>query len=345
MAKYVAFWTLGQLAQALGGELRGPEDWIVERPQPVHSNDPRGLTFVSSEEYLRQAMLSGVGALLVPRQAPPIAKPAIAVDDPRASFGRFLAMCIRPLPFEAGIDARAVVSPEATVDPTASVGPFAVVERGAVVGPRARVYPFAYVGEGCTLGADVVIYPHAVLYQSIDIGDRSIVHAGAVLGADGFGYVWDGVRRVKIPQVGGVRLGSDVEIGALTGIDRSTAGDTEIGDGVKLDNLIQIGHNCSVGDHTVIASLTGISGSTSIGKRNTIAGQCATSDHVNTADDVVLGGRTGVTKDVGSPGTYWGLPAQPVGEAMRVQVLMNKLPDLFNRLRTLEKRVKELEGR
>ncbi|HEY0867875.1 MAG TPA: UDP-3-O-(3-hydroxymyristoyl)glucosamine N-acyltransferase [Fimbriimonas sp.] len=344
MEKRPSFWTLAELSELLGGELRGPGDLRICRAAPAHSQDAEGLTFASSEAFLKTAEASGVGAVLVPFSAPPVSKPAIAVENPRETFGRFLAMCHRPLPFEAGIHPKADVSPDADVDPTASVGAFAVIERGAKLGRACRVYPFAYVGEGCVLGAGAVVFPHAVLYQNVRLGDRAIVHAGAILGADGFGYVWDGQRQVKIPQVGGVEIGEDVEIGALTAVDRSTAGDTVVERGVKLDNLVQVGHNSIVGEHTVVAALVGISGSTQIGKRVTLAGQSATSDHVKIGDDVVMGGRTGVTKDVTEPGTYWGLPARPIGETMRIMALQAKLPSLYERLKALEKRVAELEG-
>jgi UDP-3-O-[3-hydroxymyristoyl] glucosamine N-acyltransferase len=343
MEKQPDFWTLGELAESFRGELRGPADLPIARPAPAQSSDPQGLAFVTSEAYLRLALESAVGALLVPRQTPAISKPAIAVDDPRTTFGRFLAMCHRPLPIAEGIHPAAIVSPEAAIDPTASIGPLAVVERGARIGPDARIYPFAYIGEDCQVGPGSVVYPHAVLYQSVRLGSRCTIHAGTVLGADGFGYVWDGERRVKIPQVGGVALGDDVEIGALTGVDRATSGDTVIGKGTKLDNLIQVGHNCEIGEHTVVAALVGISGSTTIGDRVTLGGQTATSDHVTIASDTVFGGRTGITKDVLEAGTYWGLPARPIGEAMRAMTLQNKLPSLLERIRKLEARLKALE--
>jgi UDP-3-O-[3-hydroxymyristoyl] glucosamine N-acyltransferase len=212
-----------------------------------------------------------------------------------------------------------------------------VVEQGAEIGTGSRIYSFAYVGENCRLGEGCTLYPHSVLYQDVTLGARSIIHSGAVLGADGFGYAWDGSRRVKIPQVGAVVLGDEVEIGANTTIDRATAGATVVGTGTKLDNLVQVGHNCRIGEHTVVAGLSGISGSTKIGSRNTLAGQVATADHVTVCDDVTLAGRTGVTNDIKEPGAYFGFPARPLGEAMRSLVLVSRLQDLFARVRKLER--------
>jgi len=340
MATEVSGWTLGELAQAFGGELVGPADLRVKRPVPADSEDGDGLTFAESDEYLRRAEAGGAGAVLAPRGSAPEGKPKILVDRPREAFGRFLAMNARPLPIETGIHPTAIVSPEATVPASASVGPYAVIERGAKIGENVRIYPFCYVGENCQVGDRTVLYPHVVLYQDVHVGAKAVIHAGAILGADGFGFAWDGSRHMKIPQVGGVTLSDDVEVGALTAIDRATAGNTQVGQGTKLDNLIQVGHNTRIGSHTVIASQTGISGSTTIGNRVTIAGQVATSDHVTVCDDVILGGRSGVTGNITEPGAYFGLPARPLGEAMRNLLLVTKLQDLFKRVKNLEKNAK-----
>lgn len=343
MEKDVQGWSLGELAELFGGELAGPADLRILRPVPADTEpDPHGLTFAENGNYLKLAEEGGAAAILVPKDAE-VTKPAIRVDRPREAFGRLLGMCHRPLPIEANVHPTAVVSAEAHVDPTASIGPYAVIERGAKVGAGCRVFPFCYVGENCELGEGTILHPHAVLVQDIVLGARCLVHPGAVLGADGFGFVWDGKRRVKVPQVGRVVLGDDVEVGANTAIDRATAGNTEVGAGTKLDNLVQIGHNTKIGEHTVIASLAGISGSTRIGNRVTIAGQVATSDHVSVADDITLAGRTGVTGDLKEPGAYFGLPARPLGEAMRTMVLVTKLQDLFDRVRALERKLKQNE--
>lgn len=336
-------WTLGELAESLGGELRGPADKVIRKPVPAQSSEADGIAFVTSEAYLKLALESGVGALLVPLEAPPLPVPVIAVANPREAFTRLLELCDHQPPLSDGVDPRACVADDAKIDPTAKIGPFAVVESGAVIGAHAKVYPFAYVGTDCHVGEEAVIYPHAVLYQDVRIGARSVVHAGAVLGADGFGYVWDGTRRVKVPQVGGVKLGDDVEVGALTAIDRSTSGETAIGNGTKIDNLVQIGHNTTIGEHSVIVALCGISGSTTIGSRTIFAGQAATSDHITVGDDITLGGRSGVSRDILEPGTYWGTPARPIGEEMRMMALERKLPSLFDRVKALEKKLRELE--
>ena len=332
-------WPLIELAAILGGRLEGPGDLRIKRPVPADAEDPAGLAFAETEEYLRQAAQGGAGAILAAEGSTPTGKPTIFVAKPREAFGRFLALCQRPLPLEPRVHPMAVVSPDARIAPTASIGPYAVVERGAVIGEQCRVFPFCYVGENCRLGSGTTLFPHAVLYQDVELGSRCVVHSGVVLGADGFGFVWDGKQRVKVPQVGRVMIGDDVEIGANTTVDRATAGATQVGNGTKLDNLVQIGHNTRIGEHTVIASLSGIAGSTRIGNRVTMAGQVATNDHVTIADDVILGGRTGATGDIKEAGTYFGLPARPLGEAMRTMVLTTKLADMFQRIKELERRL------
>lgn len=340
----MARWTLGELAGLLGGRLDGPADLPITRPVSSHDEDPQGICFAESEPHLLRAIKGAVGALLVDNKADVGGKPAIRVESPRFAFAKLLAIASRPLPLSSGVHPLASVAETAKIAPTARIGAYAVVEAGAVVEDDARVYPFCYVGENCRIGQGTVLYPHVVLYQDVEIGSQCVLHSGCVLGADGFGFFWDGSRRRKIPQVGGVDVGDDVEVGANTTIDRATAGATRVGEGTKLDNLIQVAHNASIGKHTVVAGLSGISGSSRIGDRVVIGGGVGIKDHVTITDDVALGGRTGVEKDILEPGEYFGTPARPAAEAVRAFLLAPKLPELFSRLRALEKRLDELEG-
>jgi UDP-3-O-[3-hydroxymyristoyl] glucosamine N-acyltransferase len=248
-------------------------------------------------------------------------------------------MCGRPLPLPPGVHPTAVVDQDATVAPTASVGPYTVVARGARIADGARVFPFCYVGADCVVGADTVLYPHVVLYQDVHLGARCVVHAGAVLGADGFGFAWDGTRQAKIEQVGGVRVGDDVELGAGSAVDRATSGTTRIADGVKVDNLVQVGHNATVGAHSLICGQAGVAGSAVLGERVVMAGQSGVAGHVAVGDDVVLAARAMATRDIGEPGMHYGFPARPDG--LRIAAALAELPRLRERIQRLERLLPE----
>jgi UDP-3-O-[3-hydroxymyristoyl] glucosamine N-acyltransferase len=344
MANFPPPWTLGQLASLLDAKLQGPADFVVDRPAAADEDDPRGIAFAESEKYLRTAEESHIGALLLPPSLD-TTKPHLTVAHPRRAFGALLAWALKPLPLQPGIHPTAVVADSAQIDASASIGPYAVVECGVVIGARCRVYAHAYIGEGCILEEQCVIYPHAVLYRDVVLGARTVIHAGAILGSDGFGYFWDGKGQQKVPQTGRVMLGADCEIGSLTAIDRATAGTTRVDDGVKIDNLVQIAHNVRIGEHTVIASLCGVSGSARIGKRVTMAGKADLVDHVSICDDVMLGGRTAVARDINVPGAYLGAPAMPARDGLKALALQSRIPDLFERMRALETRIKELEAK
>jgi UDP-3-O-[3-hydroxymyristoyl] glucosamine N-acyltransferase len=338
-------WTLSEIAEIVGGELHGPPDLKIGRPVPAGYDDSNGITFAESAKYLAAVESSSAAAVIVGLNEVDCTKPHIRCRSPREAFGRLLAIAWRELPLEEGIHPAAIVSPNATVERTARIGAYAVVESGAIIGADARVYPFCYVGEQCRLGTGSKLYPNVVLYRDVWIGERSIVHSGAVIGADGFGYFWDGTRHRKVPQVGGVRIGDDCEIGALTAVDRATAGETQIGNGTKIDNLVQIAHNVEIGSDTVVAGQTGISGSSRIGSRVTMGGNVGVSDHVSITDDVVLGARTGVAKDINEPGQYWGSPAQEAKDGIRAALLTSKLPEIVDRIRRLEKEIAELRAK
>lgn len=333
--------TLGEIAKVVGGELHGPADLTITGPGAIESATQGSIVFATSENYLAAAESGGAAAILLPKNLAAKEKPYITVDNPKIAFMRLLQKSIRPLPLAPGFHPTSVIDPSATVSSHSQVGAYAVVERGAKVAAGCRIYPFAYIGENCELGENCIVYPHAVLYQDVTLGDNCTVHAGAILGADGFGFVWDGAKQLKVPQVGAVVIGDDCEIGALTAIDRAMVGETTLGTGSKIDNLVQIGHNTTIGEHTVIAAQAGISGSSDIGKRTMIAGQVGVADHVKVADNVVLAARSGVLQDIDEPGEYIGMPAQPSNTGKRAMLLFNKLPELFSRLRKLEKKLGE----
>ena len=336
-------WTLGQLGQLLGAEVRGPEGLTIRRPVPAGSDDPEGLTFAESSKYLETVLASKVGAVIVDRETPEFDKPSLAVDAPRLAFFQVLSMAERRHLMPPGVHPTAIVDPGAIVSASACIGPYVVVAGDTTIGDRVQVFPFCYIGPGCSIGADSRLMPGVVLVQDVSLGERNLVHSGAVLGSDGFGFVWDGERQIKIPQVGGVQIQPDVEIGSNTTIDRATSGDTTLSDDVKIDNLVHIGHNSHIGAHTVLAGLVGVSGSVTLGERVVVGGQTGFADHLTVGDDVHMAGRTGVFGDLLEPGEYFGVPPRPIGHAMRVMALQQRLPELVARIRALEEELEKLK--
>ena len=343
MAKNSKTWTLAELATLLGGTLLGDGSPEIRRPAPADSDDPFGLAFAADEAYLESALQSGVGAIIVPESVESCAKPAIRHKQPRAAFGRFLEMNVRALSLNKGVHPTAIIDESAHIDSSAQIGPYVVIEADSVVGPGCRLYPFAYIGENSQIGARTVLYPHAVVLQDVTIGEDCIVAPGAVIGFDGFGFVWTGEKQYKVPQVGSVHIEDHVEVGANTTIDRATSGVTKVSMGVKLDNLVQIAHNCELGEHSVFASLVGMSGSTKVGSRVTVGGQVGFKGHLSVADDVTLAGRAGVTNDILESGFYGGFPLQPLGKSLRSMAVYASLPELSKRVKDLERTIAELK--
>jgi len=263
---------------------------------------------------------------------------ALICANPHAAYARIAAI-LHPLPRgPAGIHASAIVAESAKVDPTAHVGPLCVIGERAVIGPRTYVGPHCVLEDEVTLAEDVYLAAHVTLCRSVQVGARTIMQPGAVVGGDGFGFASEQRRWVKVPQVGSVRIGPDVEIGSNTTIDRGAVEDTVIEEGVKLDNLIMIAHNVRVGAHTAIAALTGISGSTTIGKRCQIAGEVAIGGHLTICDDVVFLGTTMVSHSITEPGVYSsGIPLEKA-------TVWRRMVARFKRLDRLEARIKKLEG-
>lgn len=340
MAREVPSYTLGELAEALGGRLIGDASLLIRRPVPAGNPDPNGITFTESEYYSEHIRQKPCGAAIVKEHDPELPVEQIVVEHPRMKFAEVLEMYIAPAGPEEGIHPTAVVSHEAEIGENVAIGAHCVVG-AAKIGDGVTIYSGAQVGDRCEIGSGSVVHSNAVLYEDTVLGEGCVIHSGASIGTDGFGYQFDGEQQVKIAQVGRVVLGDAVEIGSRTCIDRATCGETVIGKGTKIDNLVQVGHNVIIGENCVIASQTGISGSTKIGNRVTIGGQVGIGDHIKICDDVTLAARTGVTGDIESPGAYAGYPALPIGQGMRVISGQKEIPGLLKRVRQLEKRLSE----
>jgi UDP-3-O-[3-hydroxymyristoyl] glucosamine N-acyltransferase len=264
----------------------------------------------------------------------------IEVADPLTAFVALVRhLHGEPVAPPPTIDPRAAIHPTAQVGPDASLAPFAVVGEGSILGARCRLYAGAVVGRNCRLGDDVVLHSHAVLYDGTVLGNRVIVHANAVLGADGFGYRFQGGRHVKIPQLGSVEVSDDVEIGAGTTIDRGTFQATRIGEGTKIDNLVQIGHNCQIGRHNLFVSQVGIAGSCSTGDYVVMAGQVGIADHVRIEDRATIGARSGVFRDVPAGERFLGAPARQEREEKRILLSLEHLPEMRRELARILKKL------
>jgi UDP-3-O-[3-hydroxymyristoyl] glucosamine N-acyltransferase len=331
--------TVEELARLLGGKLRGEGKRELRSIAALESAGPEELAYAEGPRARARAAASRAGAILVPPGAAVPDKTTIAVPHPKFDFIR-AAEALRPPARRAeGIHPTAIVSHEAALASGCSVGPYAVIERGARVAAGTSVGAGVWVGEGVELGDNCVLYPRVTIYSGVRIGNRVIIHSGAVIGSDGFGYVFAEGRHQKFPQVGKVVVGDDVEIGANTTVDRGSLGITTIGEGTKIDNLVQIAHNVRIGRHAVIAAETGISGSVEVGDYVVMGGQVGIGDHARIGARAVLGGGAGILPGkIVRPGTtVWGRPARPLDEFKRMYAHLSRLPALAERVKELSK--------
>ena len=304
--------TVQEIADFVGGTVHGEAATEIHTVGSLERAQEGALAYADGR-YLDDVHKTRASCVLVPESSFP-ERTAIVVEQPRVAFANVARWLLpTPRPFQ-GIHPSAIVSEDATLAADVAIGAWTFVERSAEIGSGTVIYPGCYIGPECRIGADCVVYPRVVLYQGVDIGDRVILHAGAVLGADGFGFVFDGARQVKIPQVGRVKVMSDVEVGANSCIDRGALDETVLSDGVKVDNLCQIAHNVQVGAHAVISSQTGIAGSSRVGSYAMIGGQVGIADSCRIDDNAIVGAQCGVPshKRVPAGDVYWGTPARPL---------------------------------
>jgi UDP-3-O-[3-hydroxymyristoyl] glucosamine N-acyltransferase len=340
-----AGFTLGELADALQAQLDGDPARVVTGVAPLDTAGPDQISFLTDLRYRDAARASRAGAFLAPADVADLPAPTLHCAAPQQALIDLVRLFHPPAPTVPGVDPTAVIAPDARIDPTAAVGPLTVVERDAVVGAGVRVHALVYVGPGVRIGEDSVVHPHVCLREGVRIGRRVVIHAGAVLGADGFGFVFDGTTHRKVPQVGGVMIEDDVEIGANTAIDRATFGDTIVRRGSKIDNLVQVGHNVEIGELCLLAAQAGVAGSSRLGRGVVLAGQVGVADHLTVGDGAMVGAQAGIASHVEAGARVWGTPARPVVQARRIAVAETRLPELLQRVRALEQRLDALAGR
>ena len=340
-----AGFTLGELAEALQARLDGDPTRVVTGVAPLESAGPDQISFLTDLRYRDAALASRAGAFVVPPDVADLPGPMLRCPAPQQAVIDLLRLFHPAPPRAAGVHGSAVVAADARVDPTAAVGPLCVIEAGAAIGPGVQLHALVHVGAGVEIGEATVVYPQVSLREGVRIGRRVVIHAGAVLGADGFGFAFDGSAHRKIPQVGGVLIEDDVEIGANTTIDRATFGDTIVRRGTKIDNLVQIGHNVEVGEHSLLVAQVGVSGSTRLGRGVVLGGQVGVADHVTLGDGVMAGAQSGIPADVEAGVRVFGTPARPLVQAKRIIVAESRLPELLQRVRALEQRLERLAAR
>jgi UDP-3-O-[3-hydroxymyristoyl] glucosamine N-acyltransferase len=330
--------TLGELAVRFGLELRGDPGVQLERVATLASAGPGDLSFLANPRYRAQLTATRAAAVILNAAAAPECPTAALVsENPYAAYARIAAV-LYPTPQVApGVHASAIVDPGARIDATAQVGPQCVIGPRVSIGPRAFIGPHCVIDAAASIAEDVRLVARVTLGTGVEIGPRAVVQPGAVIGGDGFGFAPERRGWVKVPQVGTVRVGADVEIGANTTIDRGAIEDTVIEAGAKLDNLIMIAHNVRIGAHTAIAACTGISGSTTVGARCMIGGHCGFAGHINIADDVVITGYSMISRSIERAGVYSsGIPFEEARAWRRLVARFKRLPLLEGRLRKLE---------
>ena len=331
--------SLGELAERFDCELIGDPDVRIETLGTLANAGSNALSFLASPAYKKQLSSTKAAAVILRADdAPDAPCAALISDNPYARYARIAAAVCPPPAYEPGIHTSAAVASSADVAKSAHIAANAVIEDNAVIGANTYVGPGAVVGPGCVIGDDCRILANVTLVRAVSTGDRCIFHSGSVIGADGFGNAMTSDGWVKVPQVGGVRIGSDVEIGSSTTVDCGAIDDTVIADGVRLDNQIQIGHNVHVGEHTAMATGVAVAGSAHIGKRCMMAGMVGVAGHIEICDDVTVLGKAMVSKSITQPGAYASMfPIEDARTWNRRVASFRRLDKLFGRVSKLEK--------
>lgn len=332
-------YTVAQIAEMIGGTVSGDATLILSGFAPAGGARPGDLTFAENDVYFARAEQSAASAVLVDGDFSSSAKAIIKVPNARIGFAKAVGIFFPERKFTAGIHPSASVSASAKVDPTAHVGPCCSVGDNASIGAGAVLQGLNAVGEGCVVGEETMLFPNVVLYPRTQLGKRVRVHAGTVIGSDGFGYVLDAGAHRKVPQIGNVIVHDEVEIGANVTIDRGALGPTVIGRGTKIDNLVQVAHNVTIGEHSLVVSQTGIAGSTRLGNYVILAGQVGLAGHLKIGNNVTIAAQSGVMHDIPDGQKWFGSPAMPDRKMKRQVLALQQLPELLRRVAELERKL------
>jgi UDP-3-O-[3-hydroxymyristoyl] glucosamine N-acyltransferase len=335
---------LRELASLLNGEIFGDRDIEISGVSSINDAKEGDITFISAKRYIKDLSGSRASCVIVKELIPGASIAQLKVSNPNLAFAKLLEYFNLKPSKPIGISKDAVVSPKAAIGKDVSIYPFSYIADGVSIGSGTIVHPYVFIGENTMLGEKCIIYPHVTLRENIKVANRVIIHSGSVIGSDGFGYVFDEGKYHKIPQVGGVIIEDDVEIGSNVAIDRATTGNTIIGEGTKIDNLVQVGHNVKIGRNSVICGQAGIAGSSELGEYVTLAGQVGIADHVKIESESRIGAQSGVIGDI-EKGAYSGTPAMPHKQWLRVQAIIARLPESYRKIKELEEKIKDLERR
>jgi UDP-3-O-[3-hydroxymyristoyl] glucosamine N-acyltransferase len=316
---------LGEIVDFVGGHYVGDRNRRVTAVASLAEAAEEQLSFLSNRKYAGQLAQSKAGAILVPQNLEGEDQRWIRVDDPYFSIAQIMTRWFSVRPMPKGVSPKASISPSATMGTNVAVGPFTTIGDGAIIGNNVTIFQNVSIEAESTLGDDSVIYPNVVIYDGTRIGRRCIIHAGVIIGSDGYGFALHGGKHHKIPQIGIVRIEDDVEIGAGTTIDRAALGETVIGEGTKIDNLVQIGHNVKIGKHCLLVSQVGIAGSTELGDYVSVAGQSGFSGHLKVGNRVQVAAKSAVLEDVPDDAKVMGSPAMPFNEFARRHAALKRL--------------------
>lgn len=331
--------TLAQLAQYLNGSCSPRAELLsLSGVATLKDATSKEIGFLTQVQYVPHLETSKAGAVVCSANvADKCPMPTLVVSDPHTAFAKLMQLCVRKQEIKPGIHPSAYIGNGAKVSDSAQIDPNAYIDEDAVIGAHVHIGPGVFIGARSHIGDYTHCFANVSVYQDVQIGMRCIIHSGAVIGADGFGFANDKGTWLKIPQLAGVEMGNDVEIGAQTAIDRGVLTPTRLGNGVKIDNLVQIGHNVQIGDHTIITGCVAIAGSTVIGKHCAIGGGSCINGHINIADGVQITAMSGVLNSIEKPGIYSGIPAIENSGWRKQMVSFLRLPELLKRVRALEK--------
>ncbi len=327
---------LKDIAEAIGAELIGNGEIEIKAIKGIEEASEGDLTYLKDLKLLKKGLQVKASAVILPQKTDALQASQLVVEEPQYGFARALEVFYKRTPPPKGIMQGAMVASSAEVHLDSTIFPNVYISERVRIGPGTIVYPGVYIGEDTEIGRDCIIYPNVTIREGVKIGSRVIIHPGSVIGSDGYGYVFHQGRHYKIPQVGTVRIEDDVEIGACVTIDRATTGETVIGEGTKIDNLVQIAHNVKIGKHCIIIAQVGIAGSSRLGNYVTLAGQVGVADHVEIADGTIVAAQSGIMSSL-EKGTYMGTPVMPHMQFFKVQALLRRLPDLFKKVSEIEK--------